>query len=234
MHELYVDGASKGNPGRASVGIVIFLNKEEIYREGRYLGDNITCNVAEYEAMLLGLTRCVERGVRDLRVFADSSLTVGHLSKGWMVRAPHLESYVQRCRAQLARIPKLSFQWIPRKKNELADTIANEAIARHAAAAASAATAATSSRDAESREAEGREMVLKALRRARERREAQVRAEKTLREANARRAAGTIEVERLESEMRDVREKEKRLERERDALMEENARLKRARVERTE
>ena len=50
---IYTDGASRGNPGKAAIGVVFCNEKEqEIKKFGEYLGDNLTNNDAERLALL--------------------------------------------------------------------------------------------------------------------------------------------------------------------------------------
>ena len=73
---LQVDGGSRGNPGPAGAGAVLFDPAGEKKGEvSRYLGET-TNNVAEYQALLLGLKMALDLGVKNLEIFADSQLVV--------------------------------------------------------------------------------------------------------------------------------------------------------------
>ena len=55
---IYADGGSRGNPGKAAVGVV-FCNElgQEIKKFGEYLGDGLTNNEAEYQAVIFALKK---------------------------------------------------------------------------------------------------------------------------------------------------------------------------------
>jgi Ribonuclease HI len=52
--KLFVDGASRNNPGQAGVGIYLLKDGEPVEKQGLYVGVK-TNNQAEYLALLLGL-----------------------------------------------------------------------------------------------------------------------------------------------------------------------------------
>ena len=82
---IYTDGAARGNPGPAGAGAYIEDEAgacvSEVYR---FLGD-ATNNVAEYEALLLGLETARELGAGSLEIRADSELMVRQLTGRYRV-----------------------------------------------------------------------------------------------------------------------------------------------------
>ena len=85
---LRCDGASRGNPGPAGAGMVLFDPQGRLQvNTGRYLGET-TNNVAEYQALLLGLAEAHRLGVKKLRILADSELMVKQLNGRYRVKAP--------------------------------------------------------------------------------------------------------------------------------------------------
>ena len=85
---LQVDGGSRGNPGPAGAGAVLFDPAGEKKGEvSRYLGET-TNNVAEYQALLLGLKMALDLGVKNLEIFADSQLVVQQLKGAYQVKTP--------------------------------------------------------------------------------------------------------------------------------------------------
>ena len=87
---LSCDGASRGNPGPAGAGAVLIDPLGEVAAQlARYLGET-TNNVAEYQALILGLQEAVRLGVKKLQVFADSELLVRQLNGQYRVKSPHL------------------------------------------------------------------------------------------------------------------------------------------------
>ena len=78
---LYIDGASKGNPGESSFAFLIFKKKVLIKKYGASIGIT-TNNVAEYFAFIFGLMECVHLKVENLTVYTDSLLLVKQLILG--------------------------------------------------------------------------------------------------------------------------------------------------------
>src|SRR5262245_9519539 len=99
---LFCDGASRGNPGLAAIGFVLFdVQGEEILAHGEVLGQGITNNVAEYTALLRGLEAAAARGVRRLRARLDSELVVRQVRGEYRVRHAGLQALHLAVRARL-------------------------------------------------------------------------------------------------------------------------------------
>jgi ribonuclease HI len=128
----FTDGASRGNPGEAAIGIVI---KSEDYAtietHKKYLG-TATNNVAEYTALLL----CVETiknsetlRCTELVINTDSELMTRQMNGEYKVKDAGLKVLFQKVKIALDSAPfKFSIRHIPRSLNKEADALANEAI----------------------------------------------------------------------------------------------------------
>src|SRR3972149_11187541 len=89
---LYIDGASRGNPGRAGAGIWITnREREKISEVSRYLGHK-TNNEAEYWALLLGLREAKRLGGATLRIFTDSELVERQIKGVYRVKDLNLKA----------------------------------------------------------------------------------------------------------------------------------------------
>ena len=131
---LHCDGASRGNPGPAGAGMVLFDPQGRLQaRKGRYLGET-TNNVAEYQALLLGLEEAQRLGVKQLRVLADSELMVKQLTGRYRVKSPHLIPLWRQAINALKKFDAWAIAHVPREENHLADEAANRAIDQRAAA----------------------------------------------------------------------------------------------------
>lgn len=125
---IYSDGAARGNPGDAGAGVVLKTPEgEEVGRFGRFLG-RFTNNVAEYEAVLLGLSQAKEFGAKDVTILSDSELLVRQLLGEYKVRAEHLKVLYERVKQELEDFDRYQVKRIPREKNIDADSMANRAI----------------------------------------------------------------------------------------------------------
>lgn len=140
---LHTDGGARGNPGLAGAGVVILNENGEVLREAsKFLGDNLTNNEAEYQALIFGLAEVKSYLEReklviteaDLSVKMDSELVVKQLRGEYKVKEARLKELVKKVREISENFSNLNFQHIPREENKLADKLANEAMDTYAAA----------------------------------------------------------------------------------------------------
>ncbi|WP_280343949.1 bifunctional RNase H/acid phosphatase [Nocardia neocaledoniensis] len=131
MTEVIVeaDGGSRGNPGPAGYGAVVFdADHVRVLAERKeYLGV-ATNNVAEYRGLIAGLAASAELGASVVAVRMDSKLVVEQMSGRWKVKHPSMIPLVEQARALVAGFDRVSFTWIPRAENSHADRLANEAM----------------------------------------------------------------------------------------------------------
>jgi len=132
---IYTDGGSRGNPGQAAIGVVICNEKEqELKKYGEYLGDHLTNNEAEYQAVIFALKKfkalfgkkLAENTEIDIK--CDSELLVSQINGEYKV----LDEKIQRLFLELWNLrldfKKIKFKQISREKNKEADKLVNEAL----------------------------------------------------------------------------------------------------------
>lgn len=127
VHErlvLYTDGASSGNPGPSGAGGVIMTPDGKTLEEFREHLGNTTNNVAEYEAVRIGLTRALARGARRVVVRLDSELVANQLAGRYKIKDPKLIDRFLEVERLLSRLDSVSFEAIPREENARADRLA--------------------------------------------------------------------------------------------------------------
>ena len=126
---IYTDGGARGNPGRAGAGALI-IDGDKQYEFKKYLGDNLTNNWAEYEALILALERSLELGFhkRDMEVRMDSELIVKQIKGEYRVKDKHLKEQNAKVRVLLGKFGEATFVHVPREENKEADRLVNEAI----------------------------------------------------------------------------------------------------------
>lgn len=125
---IYIDGASRGNPGPAGVGIIIHDEKEELVDElCEYIGKT-TNNVAEYQALLVALERARSLGAETLTVYSDCELLVRQMAGDYRVKDKILKSLYQKARKSLKNFGTVNISYLTRKKNKRADRLANKGI----------------------------------------------------------------------------------------------------------
>jgi broad specificity phosphatase PhoE/ribonuclease HI len=123
------DGGSRGNPGPAGYGAVVFdaVSGEVLAERAAGIG-RATNNVAEYKGLIAGLTAALELQPDEVEVRMDSKLVVEQMSGRWQVKHPDMKPLAKEAAALVARLPRVRFSWIPREKNKHADRLANEAM----------------------------------------------------------------------------------------------------------
>lgn len=130
-HEVIVeaDGGSRGNPGPAGYGAVVFADDHVrvLAERKEYIGV-ATNNVAEYRGLLAGLAAAAELGARVVAVRMDSKLVVEQMAGRWKVKHAAMIPLAEQARALVAGFDRVSFTWIPRAENSHADRLANEAM----------------------------------------------------------------------------------------------------------
>ncbi|MFQ5862023.1 MAG: ribonuclease HI family protein [Candidatus Brocadiales bacterium] len=126
---VYIDGASRGNPGKAGIGVVIYDKKQQnVLKEiCRYIGET-TNNVAEYRALISGVEKALEYSPKELEILSDSELLVKQINGQYKVRAPSILPLYKKAKRLIGMLPKWKIQHIPREENALADALANMAI----------------------------------------------------------------------------------------------------------
>lgn len=125
---VHTDGASRGNPGPASIGVVIAREDGQVLLEvGEALGAT-TNNVAEYTAVIRALERAAEMGARRVRVMMDSQLVVRQLNGSYRVKHPEMIPLYRRVLELIQKFEAVTFEHVPREENSEADRLANQAL----------------------------------------------------------------------------------------------------------
>jgi ribonuclease HI len=122
---LYVDGASRGNPGPAGAGAAI-LDPEEtpLVRLGRPVGSNAGNNAAEYAALALGLDRVVTRyAPARLEVRIDSMTVIRDVWEG-RDGDPAFAAYRRAIEPRLAAVPSHDWTHLADHEPNPADALA--------------------------------------------------------------------------------------------------------------
>ncbi len=124
----YIDGGSRGNPGPAGFGVRIETPEGSLIEELRASVGTATNNVAEYRGLLAALAWALEHGCRRLHIRSDSQLLVCQMRGEYRVKNPGLQSLHREARELAARIGRVSFEHVPRARNQDADRLANLAM----------------------------------------------------------------------------------------------------------
>jgi ribonuclease H / adenosylcobalamin/alpha-ribazole phosphatase len=128
------DGGSRGNPGPAGYGAVVLSEDGTVLAErDAYLGVE-TNNVAEYSGLIAGLQAAQEVGASEVAVRMDSRLVVEQMNGAWQIKHERLRALAAEANELRAMFDTVTFEWIPRERNLLADRLANRAMDRGAGA----------------------------------------------------------------------------------------------------
>jgi ribonuclease HI len=128
---IYVDGASRGNPGPAGIGITIEDEKGITKaRISSYIGET-TNNQAEYKALIMGLREAAKLKAEHVDIRTDSKLLVEQIKGNYKVRNANLRPLFQQVKQLLADFESFTIASIPRYQNATADALANQALDRH-------------------------------------------------------------------------------------------------------
>ncbi len=132
---LYTDGGSRGNPGPSAVGVMITNKKNQVIKKySHYLGDNLTNNQAEYEAVIFGLKKIKalygKKKTKDyeIELRADSELLVNQLDGKFKILDSKIQSLFIKIWNLKLDFKKVKFVHIPREKNIEADRLVNESL----------------------------------------------------------------------------------------------------------
>ena len=126
--QIEADGGSRGNPGPAAYGAVLFdADSREVIAERSETIGVATNNVAEYRGLIAGLELYQEHAPEaDLEVRMDSRLVVEQMSGRWKIKHPDMKPLAMQ--AKRLAPPGTTYTWIPREQNKHADRILNEAL----------------------------------------------------------------------------------------------------------
>jgi ribonuclease H / adenosylcobalamin/alpha-ribazole phosphatase len=123
------DGGSRGNPGPAGYGSVVWTaDRETVLAESKQAIGHATNNVAEYCGLIAGLEEAAALGATEVDVRMDSKLVVEQMSGRWQVKHPDLKALINQATAVAGNFDRISYAWIPRAENSHADRLANEAM----------------------------------------------------------------------------------------------------------
>lgn len=126
-YRMKFNGCSKGNPGLAGAGAVIYHFDKECWAESFFVGENFTNNHAEYAGLILGLQQAKALGIKHLKVEGDSLLVINQMKGAYkcksinLIVAKELETHFEN----------IEYVHISRNRNKRADELSNIAIDKY-------------------------------------------------------------------------------------------------------
>jgi ribonuclease HI len=125
---VHVDGGARGNPGRAAAAAVVSAPDGQIVDEASRVLGVATNNVAEYQALLLGLERARQLGASEVEVINDSELVARQVNGEYRVKHAALRPLHEQVLRSLAAFDRWQVRSVPREENRRADALVNAAL----------------------------------------------------------------------------------------------------------
>jgi ribonuclease HI len=128
LTEIFIDGASRGNPGPSGIGMVFFdENKNIVKKMFKFIG-NATNNIAEYSALIYALQEAIMDRRGDIVVNSDSELLTRQLRGEYKVKNENLKYFYEQFLHLSRGFNSIKIVTIRREENAAADKLANKAI----------------------------------------------------------------------------------------------------------
>ena len=125
--QIFTDGAARGNPGPAGIGVVIRNDAKVLLEVADYIG-KATNNVAEYMAFIRGLEEALDLGEKNVEVFSDSELLVKQINGEYRVKHEGLIPLFHHAQSLIKKFKHCRVYHTAREENKQADKLANRGI----------------------------------------------------------------------------------------------------------
>lgn len=121
-----VNGPTKGRSGPGSIGFVVRDMEDTVLRKGGMHIGETTVNEAEYSAVIMGLYNAEKMGATEVDIYSDSQLIVNQMNGTWKCREARLQEFREGVIEAMEKFDKVTFTWIRREFNMLADQMTRE------------------------------------------------------------------------------------------------------------
>lgn len=136
--QIFCDGASRGNPGEASFGVVAFSESIPTltqFKDNESLAHFVlfeklgvkTNNEAEYAALIAALKKCAELSIRNPLICSDSELVIKQMKGEYKVKDAKMRDLFVIAQ-NISREVMPRYESVRREKNQIADYLANRAL----------------------------------------------------------------------------------------------------------
>lgn len=127
-YKLNFDGCSKGNPGFAGAGAVIYHFDKEYWSGTLFVGESFTNNYAEYTGLILGLQQAKTLGIKQLKIEGDSQLVINQMKGLYKCKSINLIELYEQARELEKCFDKIEYVHVFRNQNKRADELSNLAL----------------------------------------------------------------------------------------------------------
>lgn len=125
---MNIDGGARPDGRAASAFVVQSPDGEIIFERGRYFPEGHTSNMAEYRALIEGLSWLSENGYSEVEVISDSELLVNQVNRKYKVKNENLRKLLGEVRTLQEKFRTFSICAVPREKNRRADLLSSETL----------------------------------------------------------------------------------------------------------
>jgi ribonuclease HI len=129
MITIFIDGASRGNPGKSSCAYIIYKNGKIMDEKSIFLGV-VTNNQAEYNGLIYALERAIQLNETSIQLFSDSELLVKQLKGYYQVKSENLKPLYLKFVTIKSKLESLEINYISRENNKRADLLCNQELNR--------------------------------------------------------------------------------------------------------
>jgi ribonuclease HI len=123
-YTLFFDGCSKGNPGRAGAGFILYCGEKVITKKALFVGMRETNNVAEYMGMIHGMREAM-KFTKELIVRGDSQLVIRQMTGVYAVKHPRMLELYEKAKSLEKEFEHVEYEHILRGLNKEADLLSN-------------------------------------------------------------------------------------------------------------
>lgn len=127
---IHIDGASRGNPGPASVGVEIKDGKGQVMKTISEAIGTTTNNVAEYFALIYAMEEAAVLKARRIHVYTDSELLAKQYTGVYRTKEPLIKLLHHQVRRLVKFFEDCKISHVNRENNKEADRLANQALNR--------------------------------------------------------------------------------------------------------
>lgn len=127
MIEVFTDGGSRGNPGKAACAFVVYKENKVIHEEFSYLGIT-TNNQAEYSGLLNALKYLISNNILEAKFYSDSELMVKQILRLYKVKDAGIQKIYTEVIKEISKFKKFEISHIRREKNSVADKLVNKCL----------------------------------------------------------------------------------------------------------
>ena len=131
-YKLFFDGCSKGNPGPAGAGAVIYnSDNKEIWSDTCFVGTRATNNQAEYMGLILGLKKASEMNIKSLLVKGDSLLVIQQMTGKYKCNSQNIFAMFETAKILEKKFETIEYNHVLRHLNKRADELSNQALTNY-------------------------------------------------------------------------------------------------------